>query len=57
VGFEESPSSAVKEEIIEREEMSRRSRKTGDGRVSSESAEELERIVIEDSTDMIRTVG
>jgi len=51
----------IKEELIEREETSRWSRKVGDGRVSSESTEEIERIVIEDNVEgesyMIRTVG
>jgi len=54
-----SPSRDVKEELIERE-MSRENRKTGDGKVSSDSAEEGERIVIDDSSEgesfMIRTI-
>jgi len=56
---ENSPSRDVKEELIERE-MSRENRKTGDGKVSSDSAEEGERLVIDDSTEgerfMIRTM-
>jgi len=62
-GLEESPSRTMKEELeeIEIEETSRESRKVGDGKVSSESAEEIDRIVIEDSMEgesyMIRTVG
>jgi len=60
-GLNKSPSRAVKEELIEREGMSRESRKTGDGKVSSDSAEEVERIVIDDRMEgesyMIRTVG
>jgi len=51
----------VKEELIEREETERGSRKVGEGKVSSESTEEIERIVIEYSVEgksyMIRTVG
>jgi len=51
---------AVKEELIEKEEVSRESRKKGDGKVSSDSAEEIEHILIEDSMEgeayMIRTV-
>jgi len=50
-----SPSRGVKEELIERE-----NRKTGDGKVSSDSAEEGKRIVIDDSTEgesfMVRTM-
>jgi len=60
-GFDNSPSRTMKEELIEKEEISRESRKVGDGKVSSESAEEIELIVIEDSMEgesyMIRTVG
>jgi len=59
-GLDKSPSRAVKEELIERE-MSREGRKTGDGKVSCDSAEEVERIVIDDSMEgksyMVRTVG
>jgi len=53
-GIEEinSPSREIKEELIDRE-MDKESlsnyRKTGDGKVSSDSADEEERIVIEDS--------
>jgi len=53
------PSRDMKEELIE-SEMSRENRKTGDGKVSSDSAEEGERIVIDDSTEgesfIIRTI-
>jgi len=60
-GLTESPSRTVKKEVIEREENERGNRKVGDGKVSSESAEEIEKIVIEDSVEgesyMIRTVG
>jgi len=57
----ESPSREIKEELIEREGISREGRKVGEGKVSSESAEEGDRITIEDSVwdedYMIRTVG
>jgi len=60
-GLDESPSRTMKKELIERMETSRESRKVGDGKVSSESAEEIERIVIEDSVEgenyLSRTVG
>jgi len=60
-GLGGSPSKSVKEELIRREETYRDSRKGGDGKMSSESAEETEKITIEDSRDgdsfMIRTVG
>jgi len=59
-GLDGSPARTMKDELIEREEVSRESRKKGDGKVSSDSAEEIERIVIEDSMEgeayMIRTV-
>jgi len=45
-----SPSRKVKEELIERE-MARGNRKTGNGKVSSDSAEEGERIIIDNSTE------
>jgi len=45
-----SPSRDVKEKLIDRE-ISRENRKTCDGKVSSDSAEEGERIVIDDSTE------
>jgi len=48
-GLNSSPSREVKEELIEKEEMLMGSRKTGDGKVSSESIEETERIIIDDS--------
>jgi len=55
------PSREFKEELIETEEISRGGRKGGDRKVSSESTDETERIVIEDSVGkesfMIRTVG
>jgi len=41
-GVDNSPARAVKEEMIEREEVSKESRKKGDGKMSSESAEESE---------------
>jgi len=41
-GLNSSPSREIKEELIEKEEVSRGSRKTGDGKVSSESTEETE---------------
>jgi len=57
----ESPSRIVKEELIEREDNERGSRKVWDGKVSSESTEEIERIFIEDSMEgesyRIRSVG
>jgi len=60
-GLGGSPSRSVKEELIGREETYRNSSKLGDGKISSESAEEIEKIVIEDSIEgdsfMIRTVG
>jgi len=37
--------------LIEREEVSRGSRKTGDGKVSSDSTEEVEHIIIDDSVE------
>jgi len=43
-GLDGSPARAVKEELIEREEVSRESRKKGDGKTSSDSAEEVEHI-------------
>jgi len=59
-GVDGSPTRVVKEELIEREELSRESRMKGDGKMSSDSAEEVERIVIENSmegeTYMIRTM-
>jgi len=61
VGLTMSPSRLIKEELIEREETSRESRKVGDRMVSNDSTEEIERIVIEDSVEgesyMIRAVG
>jgi len=46
---------------MEREVMSRENRKVGDGKVSSESAKEADKITIEDSVGeenyMVRTVG
>jgi len=50
-GLSLSPSRSLKEELIENEEMSRNIRKGGDGKVSSESTEETEKIVIEDSAE------
>jgi len=51
----------VKEELLGREGMSRENRKVGDAKVSSESAEEVDKITIEDNVDeencMIKTVG
>jgi len=61
-GLTKSPSRLIKEELIEREETSRESRKWGGGggMVSNDSAEEIESIVIEDRVEgesyMIRTV-
>jgi len=58
-GLTSSPSRDVKEELIERR-YREKSERGGDGKVSSESTEETERIVIEDSVDgesfMVRTV-
>jgi len=48
-GLSSSPSREIKEELIEREEILREIRKVRDGKVSSESAEEADRITIEDS--------
>jgi len=60
-GSTDSPSRKFKEELIEREDISREGRKVGDGKVSSESTDETERIVIENSVGeesfMVRTVG
>jgi len=50
-GLTSSPSREIKEELIEREEVSRESRKTGDGKVSSDSTEEVEHIMIDDSVE------
>jgi len=50
-GLGGSPSRSFKEELIENEEMSRNIRNGGDGKVSSESTEETEKIVIEDSAE------
>jgi len=61
IGLVGSPSRSVKEELIQREEIYRDIRKGGDGKISSDSAEDIEKITIEDSSDgdsfMIRTVG
>jgi len=61
VGLMGSPSRSVKEELIEREQIYRDSRKGEDGKISSESAEVVEKIIIVDSSDgdsfMVRTVG
>jgi len=58
VEADNSPSRKVKEELIDRE-MARENRKTGNGKVSSDSAEKAERIVIDDSFEvesfMVRT--
>jgi len=60
-GLSGSPSRVIKEELIEREEISREGRKVGDGKVSSESTEEVEKIIVEDSVCeenyMVRAVG
>jgi len=60
-GLGGSPSRSVKEELIGREENYRNNRKLGDGKVSSESAEEIDKIIIEDSVEgdscMIRAIG
>jgi len=48
-GLTDSPSREFKEELIDREEILKRGRKGGDEKVSSESTDETERIVIEDS--------
>jgi len=50
-GVDNSPAREVKAEMIEREEGSRESRKKGDGKMSSESVDETEHIVIEDSME------
>jgi len=50
IGLAGSPSRSVKEELIENK-MSRDVRKGGDGKMSSESTEETEKIVIEDSAE------
>jgi len=59
-GLDGSPARAVKEELIERVEVSSESRKKRDGKTSSDSAEEVEHIMIEDSVEretyMIRTM-
>jgi len=56
-----SPSRSVKEELIEREGILRENRKAGDGKMSSGSVEEIDKIIIEDSVGedsfMVRTVG
>jgi len=56
-----SLSRVIKEELTEREEISREGRKVGYRKVSSESAEEVEKILIEDSVEkehyMMRSVG
>jgi len=61
VGLSSSPSRVIKEELIEREETLKERRKVGDGKVSSESTKEVERIIIEYSVEgesyMVRTVG
>jgi len=57
---ESSPSREIKEELIE-QERDKQGRRTGDGKVSSESAEEVERIIIDDSSEvesfMVRAAG
>jgi len=57
---EGSPSREIKEELIKRE-MIKENRRTGDGKVSSDSAEEVERILIDDSSEvesfMVRAAG
>jgi len=50
-GVDNSPARKVKAEMIEREEGSRESRRKGDGKMSSESADETEHIVMEDSME------
>jgi len=59
-GVGSSPSREVKEELIE-EEMTKENRKTRDGKVSSDSAEEVDRITIDDSAEvesfMVRAAG
>jgi len=50
-GVDNFPAREVNAEMIEREEGSRESRKKGDGKMSSESADEAEHIVIEDSME------
>jgi len=50
-GVENFPSREIKEELIE-EDMMRENRKTGDGKISSDSAEELDRITIDDSAEV-----
>jgi len=58
--LDQFPSRVAEEELIEREK-SRENRKTGDGKVSSDSTEEVEQIVIDDSTEgesfIIRTMA
>jgi len=60
-GLTESSTRLIKEELIEREETSRERREGGEGMVTNNSMEVIERIVIEDSIEkenyMIRTVG
>jgi len=60
-GLSGSPSRVIKEELIEREEISREGRKVGDRKVSSESTEEVVKILLEDSVDeenyMVRAVA
>jgi len=55
-GFISFPSREIKEELIKKKEVSRESRKTGDGKVSSDSTEETERIMIEDSNEESYTI-
>jgi len=50
-GVDNSPARDVKAEMIEREECLRESRKKGDGKMSSESSDENDHIVIEDSME------
>jgi len=51
VGLNSSPSREIKEELIEKEEVLRGSRKTGDGKMSNESTEETEQIFIDYSNE------
>jgi len=55
-GLINSPSREIKEELIQREEVLMGSRKTGDGKVSSDSTEETERIMIDDSNEESYTI-
>jgi len=56
-GLNCSPSREIKKELIEEEILLRGNRKTGDRKVSSESTEEIERIIIDDSNEELHDKG